>query len=70
MTITFKVIGEILFLGNACLICIISNETATSSNGNRTFQNPWVLMVPKKNGFRVVTKSTPTVKFCNFATRL
>ena len=55
--ISFRVFEVILFLGNACLICIIINERATSGNGNRTFLCPWVLMV-LKNGFCVATKGS------------
>ena len=48
VAISFKVIKEILFWGNECLICIIINETATSGNGKRIFLSPWILMVLKK----------------------
>ena len=72
MTIRFKFVEEIFFFGgggNACLICILINETTISGDGNRTSLCPWVLFI--KHGFRVVTTTQPHCElFFPLATRL
>ena len=67
--ISFTVSETILFLGSACLICIIINKTATSGNGNCTFPSPWVLIVNKKELCPCGNKYL-LVKLCHSTTRL
>ena len=52
LAISFKVIEEIVFFVDACLICIIINETATSGNGNR-FSGYMGIDGPEKNMINV-----------------